>query len=119
MDDKLHAINEDYSRPFKWGYFCAWSGMLGYGANAAYLSVSGLLDNTGQSNFLQIIASLFLAASLINLFAIRRNRWAWIVAIVLQLNPALWIVNGIYVWNRWAEMAPNQRPNKHSEKLSV
>lgn len=41
---------------------------------------------------------------LLSMMMYRRNRWAWLIAVIIQVNPIGWIVNGIYLKNRWAEM---------------
>lgn len=37
----------------------------------------------------------------LSLTLLAKNRWAFIIATVLTLNPLLWIINSIYLRNRW------------------
>jgi hypothetical protein len=36
-------------------------------------------------------------------FFAQRQRWAWVALTILSFNPIAWIINGIYLWKRWAE----------------
>ena len=46
------------------------------------------------------------------IFMYRRNRWVWLFGTLFSLNPLLWIVNGIYLRNRWAEMRGAGSPSR-------
>ncbi|MCY1462409.1 hypothetical protein D9M71_801800 [compost metagenome] len=47
--------------------------------------------------------AIFLLAAnlLLCLGIIRYNKWCFLVMTVFSFNPALWIINGIYLKNRW------------------
>ena len=40
------------------------------------------------------------------------NKYAFLVATVLTINPLLWIINGIYLKNRWDHPKVNVSTNK-------
>lgn len=83
-------------RPFAWGYFLALAVLL--------LGIVSLgLAFTDSDERALLIAS-GVTASLLAALLCRRNRWAWLAFVILQLNPLSWIVNGIYLKNRWGEM---------------
>lgn len=46
--------------------------------------------------WLLIAFHLFLSLTLL-----AKNRWAFIIATVITLNPLLWIINGLYLRRRW------------------
>ncbi len=91
-------------KPFTWGYFTAWMGAL----SGTLLGVSQLataMDTSGDhSKTIALFGLFFLITAVVHVFMIKRKRWAWLVGIILQLNPILWIINGIYLKNRWDEM---------------
>jgi retron-type reverse transcriptase len=42
---------------------------------------------------------------------LNRNRWCWLLSFLLLPNPVSWLVNGIYLSNRWQEMKDEQQSN--------
>ena len=36
------------------------------------------------------------------------NKWAFLIATILSFNPLLWIINGIYLKNRWCHPKVNK-----------
>ncbi len=87
--------------PFKWGYFQSLCGILGF--IIAALALIGLFENE-KDGALQFLCAIGIAYGITGIFMFRRNRWWWIVGILITLNPVLWIANGIYLSNRWREM---------------
>jgi len=106
--DILHMEHPDL-KPYKWGYFNGWMGVLIGGVTAIMECVK--LWNTYDNYFpinhdIDVIMLVYSALVVIScIFIIKRNKWGWIVGIILQGNPILWIINGIYVNNRWSELS--------------
>jgi NADPH:quinone reductase-like Zn-dependent oxidoreductase len=82
-------------RSYRWGY---------YFSIMSFIVVLGLsyllLESIGA-----VIAVAILYAVLAWFFA-QRQRWAWVALTILSFNPIAWIINGIYLWKRWAEPRP-------------
>lgn len=93
MNKELHQEHPEV-KPYAWGYYTGWMGSLGSTVISIFLLIAGEY----------LWAVVFLISAVANLFIIKRYRWAWVVGIVLQFNPILWVINGIYLKNRWAEM---------------
>lgn len=96
MDISLHKRTPE-AKPYKWGYYIGWMGILGWLLISVYA-----LSLHGEDTLLEFLLSVVGIVSHIQV--LRRNRHGWIVAIILQLNPISWIINGIYLKNRWSEM---------------
>lgn len=94
--------------PFKWGYFQSICSILGI--VMAVLALIGLSENE-NSGTLQFLSLFGIAHGIAGIFMLRRNRYWWIIGILLTLNPILWIANGIYLSNRWREMRSEVRDN--------
>ncbi|MFH2092566.1 MAG: hypothetical protein ABIJ31_09400, partial [Pseudomonadota bacterium] len=94
MDKSLHKKKPDV-KSYKWGYFVGWMGILVAGTDVI------LLSNEVDA---VVIVTICFFVIITHCFILFRNRWIWIIAIILQLNPILWIINGIYLRNRWIEM---------------
>lgn len=61
-------------------------------------------DDVNISLYYSCIGLYCFVTGFFHLFIIFRNRWLWILAIILQLNPVLWFINGIYLKNRWKDL---------------
>lgn len=104
MDKRLHEKNPD-CLPYKWGFY---NGLFGFLISAIF-SVIFFIDAADSYNqkadeyaAFGLLSMLIAAASA---GFIIRNRWWTIAAIFFQFNPLLWIINGIYLRNRWHEMS--------------
>ncbi|MDP9196685.1 MAG: hypothetical protein M3O22_07995 [Pseudomonadota bacterium] len=124
-DISLHKKYPDL-KGYIWGYFTGMQSFLVTGIGA--LGVFYLASEVPSRKFENLIAlGIFLAChSFMGVFIIRRNRSAFIVSTVLSnlprrlpevsnrsafivstvlsINPLLWIINGIYIKNRWHEL---------------
>lgn len=98
LNQNFLTRNPSY-KPFTWGYF-----------NSLLLIVVGILSSglwiwlysQTSGNHDIIIWGILLTT--MGIFLYQRNRWAWVVFSILNLNPVSWIINGIYLKNRWREM---------------
>ncbi len=81
--------------PFQWGYFRSIM-------NIACLGVVPYAFGQGKDGV--IIGVWMLSGGMCGLFMWKRQRWAWVLGTLLDFNPVSWIVNGIYLKNRWREM---------------
>lgn len=82
--------------PFTWGYLQSFSGC------ACLLMVPFVLTDAREG---LLVAMLLLIPGICGVFMYRRHRWAWIVGTVLGFNLITYIINFVYLKNRWKEMA--------------
>ena len=45
--------------------------------------------------------------TILNILILRYNKYAFLIATILSLNPLYWIINGIYLKNRWCDPKVN------------
>lgn len=88
-------------KPYTWGYYFGLTGALSGFSFGLFYFIAGLASGADQV-VLGGLYLLFFAA--VHVFIIKRKRWAWITGAILQLNPILWIINGIYGKKRRQEM---------------
>ena len=103
MNESLHKKIPDV-KPYAWGYYIGLIGALSGTAVGILQFVAASKTYGSRSDSFVLLGILFLVTAVVHFFIIKRNKWAWIVGIILQLNPILWIINGIYLKNRWSEM---------------
>ena len=103
MDEKLHKMKPDVL-PYKWGYFIGWMGLFSYGIVGIIFLLRASNTYGYASDRYADFAIHSIISAISHIFIIKRNKWGSIVGIVMQMNPILWIANGIYLKNRWAEM---------------
>lgn len=77
---------------FIWWKIWAWLGLI---IGNLYAAIT-LLQETPGFAILLIGVNTILMIMVLNF-----NKYAFLVATILSLNPLLWIVNGIYLKNRW------------------
>lgn len=103
MNDSLHKKHPEL-KPYAWGYYIGWMGTLSWSAIGILQFIAASNTYGSRSDTFAALGFVFLVAAIAHFFIIKRNKWAWIIGIILQLNPVLWIINGIYLKNRWTEM---------------
>jgi hypothetical protein len=99
-----HLIKNPECKPFAWGFYQATSWIS--------LPPIVLLALRNESVDIQLIVlAIFVLVFLpIMVMTIRRSKVGFILMTALSLNPLLWIINGIYLKNRWTEMAGGHPP---------
>jgi hypothetical protein len=93
------AENDISDIGFTWWKAWGWLGLI-----VGSLSIFSLA-NTGLDEFLIFI--LILNAVLM-IMILKLNKYAFLIATVLSLNPIIWIINGIYLKNRWKHPKVNR-----------
>ena len=89
-----NAENEIPDIGFKWWRAWGWLGLI-----LGSVSIIGSLAGTGSIGVLMLI--LLLLNTLLMILILKFNKYAFLIATVLSLNPIIWIINGIYLKNRW------------------
>jgi NADPH:quinone reductase-like Zn-dependent oxidoreductase len=79
-------------RPFRWGY---------YFSAMSFVAVVGLALLLDLGIMALIVCGVIYAV--LAWFFAQRRPWAWIALTILSFNPVAWVINGIYLWKRWAE----------------
>ena len=90
-------------KPFTWGFWQGTSGLiLGIGSTllGSYLFVS--TNKTEEAIF---VFSVGILAIVLGIFINKRSRWAFVIHTIITINPLVWLINGIYIKNRWDELA--------------
>ncbi|MGB9429937.1 MAG: hypothetical protein WCC11_08715 [Gammaproteobacteria bacterium] len=96
-------------KPYKWGYFTGWMGVLnGIGVVILacillYLETYDYYPNNHDLYVLLLVLGIIAAIS--GTFILKRNKWGWVVGLIMQFNLIMWIINGIYLKNRWSELS--------------
>jgi hypothetical protein len=86
-------------KPFAWGYFQA-IGMIIAGSSW----LVGWFDGTVPSALAPVCVVFFVGGLAIGLpVIIKKKKWAWLLMVILQLDPIIWIIDYIYGKNRWKE----------------
>lgn len=89
--------------PFVWGYFQGYvsiiAALVALGVNLLFLAV-GIFDGE-----MWAYTTYALIMGFLGYLVIKRNRWVFIIKTFLGGNLIIWIINGIYIYNRWHEMA--------------
>lgn len=113
MDRRLRETKPDVL-PYKWGYYNGWMGILTSIICAAIFFGSAATAHGKQSEY-YAIGLLFLVLAMVGAGFVFRNKWWATASIMAQFNPILWIINGIYIKNRWHEMSNG--PNFSTVKI--
>jgi len=75
---------------------------------AVFVFLRGLIEN---QNYNESLGGIFLLIGIIQLFfailILKYNKYAFLIATILSINPLLWIINGIYLANRWCHPKVN------------
>ncbi|NCC18971.1 MAG: hypothetical protein EOM29_08550 [Bacteroidia bacterium] len=50
---------------------------------------------------IELMSGLIIFNITLNILILRYNKYAFLIATILSINPILWIINGIYLKNRW------------------
>ena len=91
LDQVAAAENTEHEIGFGWWTGWAWIGLT-LGNLMLFVKLEG---NEGLALILAVINTIQMVEIL------RFNKYAFLTATVLSLNPLLWIINGIYLKNRW------------------
>ena len=88
---------------FEWWLIWAWLGLI----PGNLLVLIELKDAIGLAIILIIFNSVLM------ILILKYNKYAFLIATVLTINPIIWIINGIYIKNRWRHPKVNNSPVNH------
>ena len=83
-------------RDFRWGYLNALCAII-----HQPIAIGIMFVNTNHSQIAWIIA--FCIYMPLGILTLRRNKWGYVLLTIISFNPLLWIINYIYISNRWKE----------------
>ena len=101
--NRKHLRLRPNCQPFAWGYYTALVNFLTPFLVAGTMRQQGL-DLTSVRVLLAVLVLTYFPLAILTL---RRNRIGFVLLSVLQLNPINWLINGIYIKNRWQELSPS------------
>lgn len=94
---KSAQSNDDVG--FTWWLIWSWLCIVG-----GSLTVITVASSTGYHTSGGVVFLGFICAALnlmVGMFMLHYNRTAFLVMTILSLNPLVWIINGVYLKNRW------------------
>ncbi len=89
MNDAATTAEQEVS--FRWWTIWAWLGL-----TIGNLYVLGTLKD-----MLGVGLTIVALNTVLMVLVLRFNKYAFLIATILSINPILWIINGIYLKNRW------------------
>lgn len=95
---------KELKTPFENCEFVWWMVWAVYGFYLSGLPIVALLTDS-----LGILAALLTVNTALMVMTIRYNKYAFIALTALSLNPFFWIVNGLYLYNRWNHPVLNKK----------
>lgn len=124
LKDKKRLRENPDTKPYKWGYFIGWFfsissiiGILSYSLivqnniwDRSYEQLGLSTDFYYKYALFAFIYSFFflLIPGVLIIFRNKLCRFAWIIHTAMTFNPIYWIINDIYLKNRWKELDARQ-----------
>ena len=107
--DKRLAARLPHTRPYKWGFYLGCMNIIVCAPLALLLFGIAGFGKTSDALLAGVVGGAwFLFHAVCGFYIIKRRRWAWVLGTVLSFNVLEWVINGIYVRNRWQEMKPDR-----------
>jgi drug/metabolite transporter (DMT)-like permease len=97
MNKRLNKKHPEF-KSFFWGYYSAFALLV-----FQPFLVAGQLHNADLSVLRFGVTFCFLITLPFSVMTIFRKRIGFILLTIITLNPILWIINGVYIKNRWNE----------------
>ena len=103
VNNEIHINNKDSAKQ-EWGYqwwnIWAWLGL----TLGNLMTLGAFVD---MPDAMGIAWTAVVVNTILNIFILRYNKYAFLIATILSLNPLYWIINGIYLKNRWCDPKVN------------
>lgn len=97
MTENENIVNDSQDIGFQWWKIWAWLG----------LTLSNLYMFGELSEQVGLAVVLIIANTALMIMILKFNKYAFLIATIISLNPLLWIINGIYLKNRWNHQKVN------------
>lgn len=105
---KNNKCQKEGERPFIWGYFQGYVSI--FLAILNYIIIIGLTIVNKLDGELISLGIFVTVHAILGYLVLKRNRWAFLIKTVITMNLFMWVINGIYIHNRWYEMAAFEVP---------
>lgn len=89
---------------YVWGYTQGLAGILAGITGIAYVLYGMYKFPDAPPGIINYLLAASALAIVFGIFTLRRYRIPFILLSLTTLNPVLWIINSIYIWNRWKEL---------------
>lgn len=83
--------NENNELGFTWWKIWAWIG----------LTLGNLTIFLRFQEEIPLAITLIVICTILNVMILKLNKYVFLIATILSINPIIWIINGIYLKNRW------------------
>ena len=83
--------NENNELGFTWWKVWAWIG----------LTLGNLTFFLQLQEVMPLAITLIVINTILNVMILKFNKYVFLIATILSINPIIWIINGIYLKNRW------------------
>ena len=83
--------NENNELGFTWWKVWAWIG----------LTLGNLTLFLQLQEVMPLAITLIVINTILNVMILKFNKYVFLIATILSINPIIWIINGIYLKNRW------------------
>ena len=83
--------NENNELGFTWWKVWAWIG----------LTLGNLTFFFQLQEVMPLAIALIVINTILNVMILKFNKYVFLIATILSINPIFWIINGIYLKNRW------------------
>ena len=83
--------NENDELGFTWWKVWAWIG----------LTLGNLILFFQLQEAMPLAITLIVINTILNVMILKLNKYVFLIATILSINPIIWIINGIYLKNRW------------------
>ena len=98
--------NENNELGFTWWKVWAWIG----------LTLGNLTFFLQLQEVMPLAITLIVINTILNVMILKFNKYVFLIATILSINPIFWIINGIYLKNRWnhpkVNMVSGQMPTQ-------
>lgn len=94
-DETASQVAQDLANKelgFGWWKFSGWATLI---VGSIYLLATGFGEYK-VLGFILLVLNIWLGVAILSM-----SRWAFLIGTMASLNPILWIINGIYLKNRW------------------
>ena len=83
--------NENNELGFTWWKVWGWIG----------LTLGNLTIFLRFQEEMMLAITLIVICTILNVMILKLNKYVFLIATILSINPIIWIINGIYLKNRW------------------
>lgn len=97
MTENKNIENDSQDIGFQWWTIWAWLGLI-----LGNLYILGTLNE-----LIGLAVVLIIINTVLMIMILKFNKYAFLIATIISLNLLLWIINGIYLKNRWNHQKVN------------